>query len=75
MAGIGAAAGDDPDAFFPLPVLLWVMKEPPSINPEPNSCSTVNFSCSVTTASIMATGTCSWTTGAARFTPISWLDL
>ena len=58
-----------------LRVLVWVTKEPPSINAEPMTCSIVNFSCSVATASIIANGTCSWTTGAARLTPISWLDL
>jgi hypothetical protein len=69
------AGGDMAVLFPPLPTLLWVMKEPPSINTEPMTCSAVNFSCSVATASIMAKGTCSWTTGAARLTPISWLDL
>jgi len=74
--GMGVAAVSGADAFlFPLPALPWVMKEPPSIKAEPIACSTVNFSCSITTANIIANGTCSWTTGAVRFTPISWLDL
>src|SRR6267154_5896908 len=74
--GTGAAAVEGADAFlFPVPALPWVMKEPPSIKAEPIACSTVNFSCSITTANIIANGTCSWTTGAVRFTPISWLDL
>src|SRR5262249_16604603 len=64
---MGAAAGSGADAFFfPLPALPWVMKEPPSIKAAPIACSTVNFSCSVITASIMAKGTCSCTTGAVR---------
>ena len=69
------AARGGVDAVLSLPAFPWVMKEPPSIKAAPIACSTVNFSCSVTTASIMAKGTCSWTTGAVRFTPISWLDL
>jgi len=63
------------DALVVVPALPWVMKEPPSIKTEPIACSAVNFSCSATTASSMANGTCSCTTGAVRLTPISWLDL
>src|SRR5215471_11865299 len=71
MVGTGAAAGSGIDAFFLLlPALLCVMKEPPSIKAEPIACSTVNFSCSVATAKIIANGTCSWTTGAVRFTSV-----
>ena len=61
--------------FLRLLLLVWVTKEPPSIKAEPMTCSTVNFSCSIATASIIAKGTCSWTTGAAKLTPMSWLDL
>src|SRR5215469_3257492 len=60
---MGGAAGNAANVFLmPLPVLVWVTKEPPSINTEPMACSIVNFSCSVATASIIANGTCSWTT-------------
>src|SRR5262245_45635963 len=55
--GMGIAAGSSAAAFFfPLPALPWVMNEPPSIKAEPIACSTVNFSCSVTTASSMGEG-------------------
>ena len=69
------AARGGVDAVLSLPAFPWVMKEPPSIKAAPIACGTVNFSCNVTTASNMAKGTCSWTTGAVRFTPITWLDL
>ena len=61
--------------FLRLVLLVCVTNEPPSIKAEPMTCRTVNFSCRIATASIIATATCSWTTGAARLTPMSWLDL
>jgi hypothetical protein len=33
--------------------LPWVMKEPPSIKAEPIACSTMNVSCSITTAKVV----------------------
>ena len=74
-ASITAADSGATAFFLPVPVSDWVVKEPPSIKAEPIAWSTVNRSCSVATASSMANGTCSWMTGAARFTPINWLDL
>src|SRR5215472_17594618 len=71
--GMGVATGSADAFFFRLPAGPWVMKEPLSIKAEPIAWSTVNFSCKVTIANIMAKGTCNWTTGAVRFTPISWL--
>ena len=68
--------GSGVEALFPrLLLLVCVTKEPPSIKTEPMTCSTVNVSCSIATANIIAKGTCSWTTGAAKLTPMSWLDL
>ena len=52
--------GSGVEALFPrLLLLVCVTKEPPSINTEPITCSTVNCSCSIATASIIAKGTCS----------------
>ena len=73
--GMAALAADRDDSGVLLPAFAWVINEPPSIKAEPIACSTVNFSCSSSTANSIAKGTCSWTTGAVRFTPISWLDL
>src|SRR5262249_31856383 len=73
---LGIAGGSGAEALFlRLLLLVCVTKEPPSINTEPMPCSTLNFSCSIATASSIAKATWSWTTGAARLTPMSWLDL
>src|SRR5438045_8916159 len=73
MGIVGGSGAEAP--FLRLLLLVCVTKEPPSIKTEPITCSMVNFSCSIATASIIAKGTCSWTTGAAGLTPMSWLDL
>src|SRR5438045_9760548 len=73
---MGLLGGSGVEALFlRLLLLVWVTKEPPSIKIEPKTCSTVNFSCSIATASVIAKGTCSWTTGPAKLTPMSRLDL